>query len=192
MVTDLETILSTLLFHPKWIEHGLLPDDFLQSQFLLYQTSDDKNTEHYRFRAFGYVLANTETLDDQALDHYIELATLDDDKTMGEAALGLLVRWSRLTDSQLDRLKTHPVYSKPFLQKLIKRMEMLRELASTGLTDEAFERFVSDGDAEVHRALLSRPELTRAHLEVLRERGANKAIRNVAASRLRSGKLMLT
>jgi hypothetical protein len=93
VVLDMETIRSELLFHPKWLEYGLLPVDFLQSQFLLYQTSDDKNTEHYRFRAFGYVLANTETLDDQALDRYIELATLDDDRMMSESALGLLVQW---------------------------------------------------------------------------------------------------
>jgi hypothetical protein len=65
-------------------------------------------------------------------------------------------------------------------------MEMLRELASTGLTEETFDRFVSDGDAEVHRALLSRAELSRAQFEVLRDRGANKAIRNVAKNELRS------
>lgn len=189
MATDIRTILSELRFHPKWIDYGLLPVDLLKDQFDLYQNSDDQHTEHYRYQAFGFVLANQETLDDQTIDRYIELATLDEDRAMGDSALGLLIRWPRLTDQQLDRLKNHSAFDKSFLQKLIIRMQMLRELASSGLTDETFDRFVSDGDAEVHRALLSKSGLSRAQFEVLKDRGANKAIRNSAASRLRSKKL---
>ena len=54
-----------------------------------------------------------------------------------------------------------------------------------GLTEELFERCLTADDGAIHRALVARPELTRRQLERIAEAGANKAVSNLAAVRLR-------
>ena len=116
----LKTIFDELDYDPRWLEYSLLTEVFWQNQYAIYLTSDDKNTEHYRFVAFQTVLHNHETLYDAAmLTHYIEVAVADSDRTMGNAALGELLQWPGLSDEQLHRLHNHPACTCPFFEKFI-------------------------------------------------------------------------
>jgi hypothetical protein len=181
---NLRTILAELHYVPQWLDYGLLSEEFWQNQYSRYQASDDKNTEHYRFEAFQAVLLNHGMLDGAALNHYIELAMADPDPSMGGSALALLIHWHGLTDEQLHQLVRHPAYNQPFLQKLLQQVMMLRELHSTGINEESFERFLGSQDAVIHRALLSDSRIKAEHLQLLQARGANRAIRNIAKQKL--------
>jgi hypothetical protein len=186
MMSDLKRIFAELHYDSRWLDYGFLSDEFWQNQYSRYQASNDKNTEHYRFEAFQTIFMNREVLDETTLNHYIELASADPDRSMGGSALALLLRWPGLTDAQLQQLSNHPSYNRPFLRKLHQRTILLRELHATGLSDESFKRFFASQDAEIHRALLSKSGIKAEHLELLQDRGANKAIRNMAKRKLQS------
>ncbi len=181
---DLKTIFIELHYDPRWLDYGLLSEAFWQSQYSIYVASDDKNTEHYRFEAFRTVLRNHEVLDSAALNHYIELAIADTDRTMGDAALGQLLRWPRLTDEQLRQLSNHPAYNLPFLRKLHQSVFLLRELHANGITDALFQRFLDSQDADLQRVLLSESGIKAEHLKLLQAEGASKAVRNIAKKKL--------
>jgi hypothetical protein len=185
-MADLKTILAELHYSPQWLDYDLLSGEFWLHQYSQYQTSSDKHTEHYRFEAFQAVLNSREMLDQATIDHYIELAVSDCDQSMGNSALARLIQWPGLTDGQLQYLNNHPACNKPFLRKLQQRVILLRELDSTGVSDETFERFLNSQDEQVHRSLLSIAGLKAEYLQRLSDRGVNKAIRNMARRRLQS------
>lgn len=180
----LKTIFAELHYDSRWLDCGFLSDEFWQNQYSQYQTSDDKNTEHYRYEAFQAFLSHHNMLDEVTLDHYIQLASADPDRTMGNAALALLLHWPGLTDAQLQHLRDNPAYNTPLLRKLQQKILLLRELRTADISDESFERFLTSGDAEVHRVLLSKSGLKAEHLKWLQAHGANKAIRNMAKQKL--------
>ena len=125
-MTDLKTILAELHYRSEWLDDDLLDREFWLRQYEKYQASSDKHTEHYRYAAFQAVLNNREIMDQAVINQYIKLAVADPDRSMGDSALALLIKWHGLTDVQLKWLNSHPAYDKPFLRKVIQRVMLLR------------------------------------------------------------------
>ena len=94
-----------------------------------------------------------------------------------------LVRHPGLTEAQWETLLTHPRMQE--LPRLVKRERLLKELRGPALTEEVFQRCTDEGDEVVHRAMLNLPDIPRGIVEALHERGANKAVRNIAGVMLR-------
>lgn len=178
------TTLSKLHYDPKWLEYGFLDQPFLDEQIAQYETGNDKSAEHYRYAAFRKLL-EASAIDDPTLDRYVELAGLDEDQAMAQAALGLLARYEGLTEHQLSRITVHRAFASAELREIIEQTQLLRELNSRDLTDHLFARCVSNGKDRVQRKLLGKPGLSPQQLAVLTGHGANRAIRNLAKDKLR-------
>jgi hypothetical protein len=177
--------LSTLDYNPRWLESGLLDQALLEKQLIEYDQGNDRNTEHYRYAAFRRLLdAPPDFVDDELIDRYIELANLDADRGMAQAALGLLANSVRLTEQQLVRLEEDPAFDVPILQKIIKRSQLLRELDSASISNDLFDRCISQGDAQLEQKLLAKSGLSQQQVETLMLRGSNRAVRNVARNLL--------
>jgi len=173
-----------LLHYPgKWFEFGLLDDQFLQEQVDRLRENADSHAEHYRYGAFRRMLVG-DKLDDEAVHRYIELAGLDEDRSMAESALVDLLNWSGLTSEQLAWLSDHPSLRSPVYQRIAVRQRNLRELRERGPENDVVNRIVESNDAKTQRILLERRNLSREHLEVLFKKGATSAVRNVAATQL--------
>jgi hypothetical protein len=130
-MNELEPLLTKLGYSPMWLEYGLIDEELLREQSNQFDTSHDKHTEHYRYKAFQAFLSQRSTLDDVMLDTYIHLAQLDEDPTMRESALILLVRHPHLTETQLARLGKHPAFASLVVQGSIQRIRALRNLPPT-------------------------------------------------------------
>ena len=179
------TGLAKLHYDPKWLEYGLIDLPFVNEQVKRYESGDDDNIEHYRYAAFRKLLEGAGSIDDLTLDRYVELAELDEDQEMAEAALGLLLRHNGLTEQQLNRIKTRQIFATRPLQNIIEQVQLLHELDSPTVTDAVFDRCVSIGKSEVQRKLLSKSKISPEQLAVLTDKGANRAIRNLARNQLR-------
>jgi len=179
-------MLTKLGFDARWLEYGLLDEQFLRELSERFDTSDDKNIEHYRYAAFYAVLMNSDALDDTLLDRYIHLAQLDEDLGMARSALIELISWRRLSDNQFEHLSKHPAFADPYIQRIVeKKVRLLRQLGSSDpLTDELFERCLASRNRRVQEVLLIRSDISRQQIEVLSQQGCGKAIRNMAKQRL--------
>ena len=183
--TRLTESVKTLRYHPKWVEYGLIAEEFFCLQYARFLASDDKNTEHYRYAAFQSLLAKSEQLTDEELERYVELARLDEDQFMSTAALIDLIHWPGLATEQFERLRIHPKLDDPILHKAHRRRALSRELSrAPALTEAQFEVIFSSGDSAVQRDLVERRDLSITQLRKLREGGANRAIRNIAKQAL--------
>ncbi len=179
-VRSLTKVLAKLGYSPLWLEYGLINEYALQKQSQQYDTSSDKNDEHYRYAAFRDFLAKRADLADTLLDKYIQLAQLDRDRTMAQSALILLIEWPHLTIFQLDYLRKHPAFTAPVVKRRIERTQLLRQLQSLSLTEELFRRCFISPDETIQRELLKRQDISRQQIELLQEQGANRAVRNIA------------
>jgi hypothetical protein len=171
-------------YHPKWLEYGYLSDSFLQNQIERLRQGEDPHLEHYRYVAFQAILDNAQTLSDVEIARYIELAQLDADRSMGQGALSLLLRWYGLTDEQFQNLVNHPALAVDWVQKLAVRRNLIRIVHTRPFTDAMFEHCLTLGDSQIHRLLLNTIDLTQ-QIEILAARAANRAVRNIAKQRLR-------
>lgn len=120
--------LRTLGYHSKWLEYGFIDAAFLRQQFQFYEISSDKSPEHYRYAAFNVALDRHQPFDDASLAQYVELAELDPDKVMANAALADLLQWPGVSPSQFLRLMSQPVFADASLQKIAGREKRRREL----------------------------------------------------------------
>jgi len=93
-------LLAKLKYHNKWYEYNFIDDEHLSKQIKEYSESDDKNTEHYRYKSFLRILENNKYLTDQQITQYIELVIVDNDKTMGISAIIKLIDWKGLNINQ--------------------------------------------------------------------------------------------
>jgi len=69
------------------------------------------------------------------------------------------------------------------LTKICTRQRLLRLIAREGLEKGVLDKCIDEGDGIVHRHLLKHKELPPSFVEFLIERGANKAVRNMAKQR---------
>jgi hypothetical protein len=182
---EITALLAKLEYSSKWRDYGFLDGDFLREQGEDFDTSGDKNTEHYRWAAFRAYLGYHRSLDSVQLSHYIDLAVSDSDKAMGEAALGMLLQWPGLTPEQFDLLTQHPAFQRPFLQKMATRKRLLSEVGRTPLDSASVARFLDSGDDAVFQALLDRADIPRETLERIRDVAPNANLRRAAEARLR-------
>ena len=70
--TDLKKALRTLGYTPRWLRAGLLDAASLAEQLAVFQTGEDRNTEHYRYGAFRRALETRSCMDDETLDAYLD------------------------------------------------------------------------------------------------------------------------
>jgi hypothetical protein len=132
---DITDILAVLHYDSKWFEYGFIDQHTLLEQFARFESGVDDLPEHHRYLSFSRLL-DEGVIDDLVIQRFIELALLDEDKTMAQAALGQLVRHGGLTPHQFSDLKTHPAFASRELQNIIEQTELLRELHSSVLSDD--------------------------------------------------------
>jgi len=175
--------LNTLGFAPEWLDRGFLDATPLQTLINAYENSDDPHTEHFRYGAFLHILQSRLALDDEGIAHYRHLATIDPDPTMGQAALCDLLLWPGLSAPQQDEMAQWPELAAPRFQKLIERARLWEETAAGPLTADLFARCIASSDARLQREILQGADVTEEQRRTLAERGATRAVRNIARSR---------
>jgi hypothetical protein len=104
---------------------------------------------------------------------------------MAQSALVELLHRGGLSDAQLARLEHHPAFQFRVGQQHVRRVQLLRALEAGAFTSAHFQAAVAARDADVQRALLDRGALSVAQLDTLARDGATRAVRNIAAARLR-------
>jgi hypothetical protein len=176
--------LERLGYHARWIESGILTLDELARQTAQFDAPDsDQHTEHYRCATLQDFLDGKQSLSDAEVASLLELGELDPEESVRPNFPYSLVHFDGLTDEQFEVVAA-ALDTEGFL-RLVSRRSLLR-LLSQDASQAHFDRAIKEGDADVHRSVLERPELARHHVELLAELGANKAVRNKAAELLKS------
>ncbi len=188
MATEYEEDLARLDYAPQWMECGFLDANALQAQLHEWETGDDPNREHYRYASFCRVLADRTDLTDAEIACYLDLVARDADKAMAGAALGNLADWPRLSSVQVEYLRRHPQFDVPVLQKLFAIRDLSEALSAPTCDADTFANLVTIRNAHVQRAFIERDRLTDEQLATLTQDGASRAVRNVAAEKLRKRK----
>ena len=148
--------------------------------------TDPPSPEHSRYAAFAGRLTALERVSDALLESLIAEAAADPDASMGGSVLALIADHRLLSENQRAALLSHPQYQQPFLQHRLRRATLLHLLRASSLSEDVIQQCISFPDAPVHSALLDHPALSHSHLAALRDHGMNRAVRNIAAQRLRT------
>lgn len=184
MTTAESRALERLGYHVLWISSGVLTLGYLKRQAVQFDTPDsDQNTEHYSNAALQHYLNSKQKISDAEVASLLELGELDPEESFRSHYPHSLIHFAGLTDPQFD-LVAAALDEEGFLRQVCRR-RILR-LLSQKTSEQLFDRAIREGDADVHRAVLDRPELARHHLELLVTLGRNKVVRNIAVQLLRS------
>jgi hypothetical protein len=106
---------------------------------------------------------------------------------MGNAALRELAEWPHLDESGYKKLFAHPAFQPTSMRGALMWGKLIRDLNSSSLTAESCGPYIEVGNSEVQRLLIDHAGLSREQLERLKEIGKSRAVRNMAAARLRVG-----
>jgi hypothetical protein len=101
---ELSDTLARLGYSSSWLNYGVLTIELLIEQDQAFLTSDDENTEHYRYKTFNRYLHSKQQLTDIEFDNYLELTLSDKDLTMAGSAMKSLFTEINLTDNQFEKL----------------------------------------------------------------------------------------
>ena len=176
---DYQTLLA---FTDQWLRLGVLTEDILRQCGVEYEASGDRNTEHYRYGVFLRYLREHRPLSAAEADALYELGASDPDLMTGGCMMADVVELPEcpafVSEKALASDRKH-------LVRLVKRWALLEALRQDILSQELFERCLASCDSVVHRALVEQVEISREQMQVLAEQGVNRAIRNMAADRMR-------
>ncbi len=108
-------IVRELEFTQEWIELGILTPEKLDEIEVEWSTSADRNTEHYRWRAFLDFIQSRSLLDERTLRCLYRLGANDPDRSMGGA---IMVEILRRKDCPEDLLREAAASEQKFLRKI--------------------------------------------------------------------------
>jgi hypothetical protein len=179
---------SILQFSEEWLQLGIVTPQRIEELGKEHETSEDRNPEHYRYRAFQEYLRGRGPLSSADCHALYALGERDQDSGLGSAMMHVVVA---LAECPATLLKVAASSGRSDLTRLVARKAILGELKD-GLSATLFETCLASRDRVVLEALLSCPFLSRAQLEQLASRAHSRAIRNVAGVRLRSSRKVAT
>jgi hypothetical protein len=174
---------QVLGFTDAWLDLGIVSDQQVERLGRLFDASDDKNPEHYRYRAFREYLATVNRLAETQAAALYELGRSDPDPLMGAAMMHDVVSRPDCPEAVREGALASGA---PHLVKLVCRIRLVAALAG-GVTEPLMDRVLASRDGSIQREVVERFPLSRGQLERLTAAGANRAVGNLAAVRLRKG-----
>ena len=87
-VSVIQQILHELEFNEKWFDLGFVSSETLKELWADFQTGEDNNKEHYRWRAFTHYLKINKDIDENDLRKLYRLGETDADNY----AMGMSMR----------------------------------------------------------------------------------------------------
>ncbi len=178
--TDYRTLLG---FTDAWFAMGVMTEEGLQRYGADYETSSDKNTEHYCYGAFHRYLSTHRPLSESIAEGLYALGESDTDRMMGWAIMADIIRLPECPESVSSKALAS---GDRRLIRIANRRRLLVELGQSSLTADLFRACLDSMDSTVHRDLLERSDLSTEQVQSLAEHGAGRAVRNMASDRLRS------
>lgn len=185
IMQDTEPSLKLLGYDRRWLTYGFLSLEELARQHETFESSDDQNTEHYRYAAFRRILDTSLSLANGELAQYIELAELDPDRTMAEAALANLLTWPGLSQEQFEHVAMHHAFQSDWHQRLVRRRRLTLAIETGPISDALVERCLTSKDPIVQTSLIAARGITSQQLDRLLREGCNRAVRNLARQQQR-------
>lgn len=95
-------MLSQLGYSKKWIDNGILTDTLLMNQHKEFNSGEDDNIEHYRFRTLTAFFQTITFIEDSTLEMILEILEEDPDQNMASSAFILLLKNEILTIGQFE------------------------------------------------------------------------------------------
>ncbi|MBK8089218.1 MAG: hypothetical protein IPK31_15465 [Chitinophagaceae bacterium] len=98
----LDTMLSQLGYSRKWIDNGILTETLLKQQLQEFNSGEDDNTEHYRFRTLTAFLQSITFKKERTLEVILEILEEDSDQSMASSVFISLLKNEELTNKQFE------------------------------------------------------------------------------------------
>lgn len=131
MITvDLAAKLSLLDYSRDWIETGILTEAVLNTQIQEFETGEDTNKEHYRYRTLTTYLKTHNTLSDTQVEQIIELLRNDQDEAMASSVLTGILKMQNLTDKQFEIVQAALSTFGSWTEKHIEKQQAIRKKAN--------------------------------------------------------------
>ena len=96
-----ELIFKLLKFNQKWFDLGLLNEESSENLIYKFENSEDKNTEHYRWKIFKDFLDMNSKIEEKKMYQIYELCKNEPDNMLQDSMIHSLIRRS---DFPLDLL----------------------------------------------------------------------------------------
>ena len=130
--------LSTLGYSEKWLKYGFVDEEHIQAQLIAFKDEPEDKSQ-FRFASFCQWLHPKETIDDQEIKHFIQLALEDEDTYVAGSAMRELFTSSILSEQQFEFIKKRLPEFGDWTTKLITREVLLRRIKQEKITNELFE-----------------------------------------------------
>ncbi len=95
-------MLSQLGYSRKWIDNSILTETLLKKQLQEFNSGEDDNTEHYRFRTLTVFLQTFTFNKERTLEMILEILEDDSDQSMASSVFMLLLKNEVLTNKQFE------------------------------------------------------------------------------------------
>jgi hypothetical protein len=124
---DLSQKLSLLGYTPEWLETGVLSIAQLDEQILFYNTGEDPNLEHYRYKTLHSYIKSRTQFTDKDLNRVLGLAQQEPDKAMAGSIAIFLLKREGLTEAQFNSVCRMLTQFGEWTEKEITKQKALRK-----------------------------------------------------------------
>lgn len=119
--------LSLLGYTPEWVASGILSLGQLEEQLQFYDSGEDDNLEHYRYKTLHHYIKNHVHISDQDLNQVLSFIQSEPDKSMAASVAIFLLKKEGLTERQFDRVSVILRQHGEWTEKEITKQRALRQ-----------------------------------------------------------------
>jgi hypothetical protein len=168
---------TVLRFSDSWFTLGIVDNEELRQIGAAFETSDDKNDEHYRYGAFLRFLRKHRPVSMEMAEALYDLGDSDPDYGMGGSIMHQIVILPECPEVVKEKAL---LSDRKHLVRIVQRERLVSELQGEALDVDLFTRCLESDDHIIHWVLLEHPALSSEQRQALGESGANQGIRNKA------------
>ncbi len=191
---DINIMLRSLGYSAQRMELNLLSLNELREQFIRLSSSDDKNTEHYRYRHFLNKI--DELLSTNAdLNDLLNLLSRETDRLMAWATLKKLLYKTEDYPEQFELIKSHPIFkllefdNKVYNRKTYDDIDTyLSALECVDPGRQKINDILKKCFGRSQQRLIELGKFSETALELLSQKGATAKVRNISKHLLRQKK----
>lgn len=178
-------LINKLKYTQKWLDYGLIDDETIAEQTLLYEKGEDPYTEHYRFAAFKKYLLHKNTLSDAHLAQCLEVLAEEPDRTMAASVVQMLFPLVAENPKQSNKVEAQFVTFGDWTTKILERKKLFQSLKNIPMNEALLQACLANGDKMLLLQCITLSANQPVLLELLAKNAPQKSVRQMAIRALK-------
>jgi len=180
ITNNINKMLLELEYSEIWLKSNCLTKNILIEQYDEFLKSEDKNTEHYRYKTLKIWIKNKKTVTNDDLDFLLQIYEAEQDKFMMESFITTLIFSNYFNEFQLEKIA---FLLGENIKKEISKAKLLSKI-KTDINQELIDEIIQENNNAIVLKLVEKLDDKKQLEYIINNYMCSKKIKNIINQKL--------